>query len=80
MAEVELIEPKNTATERLKHIVKNVAIFAVPVSLVSGAVEYWFHDPTYTALAVMVSVLVLYLAWIELRLRDVEARAYGKKN
>ena len=73
-------DSRNSATEKLTHILKNVVIFVIPVSIVSSAVDYLFHNQLYTGIAVAVSVLILYLAWLELRLRNVEAKAYEKKN
>ena len=66
---------KSEATKSLINIFKKVMIFVTPVCVVSAAVEYIFNqNKIYTIISVIISIFIIYIIWIELRLRKIEEK------
>ena len=65
---------RNIATEALYNLIKKISVFVIPPSIIAGVVEYFFENKIYSIVSVLATLFVLYILWIELRLREIEKR------
>lgn len=66
---------RKEATEALKRFLKSVGLFVLPPSIVAGIITFFFdEDKIYATLSVIITIFILYIIWIEFRLRKIEER------
>jgi len=46
----------------------------LPIGIVAGAVEYLYHNRFYTVISVILSSILLWLIWLEIRFRKLESK------
>jgi uncharacterized protein YebE (UPF0316 family) len=61
------------------NVCKNFAIIVTPVGIATGAVQMYFQNRHYTAVAALFSGITVYLLYLELRMRNLENKRNGKK-
>jgi len=63
---------RSEATKALWNILIKIGIFVVPPSAVAAIVTFLLENKVYTTISVIITVFVIYIIWIELRLRKLE--------